>query len=170
MKCWKWMILSAGLLIGLAGCGSGEGAASHETPTVATLSNSAEASKPAPKGQQERKLRLTVDGKTVMITLYDTPAARALYERLPLELTFEDFNQIEKISYLSSKLPTEGEPDSCDPDVGDFCLYAPWGNLSIFYKDFRVSKGLIRLGHIDSGLEEIAHQNENFSVTLEAVQ
>lgn len=55
---------------------------------------------------------------------------------LLIELTFEDFNHIEKISYLPENLPTRGESDGCYPDIGDLCLYAPWGNLSIFYEDF----------------------------------
>ena len=42
-----------------------------------------------------------MNGQEVAITLYDTPAANALYDMLPLDLNFEDFNGIEKISYLS---------------------------------------------------------------------
>lgn len=118
----------------------------------------------------ERKLKLTLDGEQIDITLYDTPTANALYEMLPLELDFEDFNGVEKISYLSQKLPTEGEPDGCDPDVGDFCLYAPWGNLSIFYQDFRYSDSLIMLGHIDSGMDLISGQDGDFSATLEVAE
>ncbi len=115
----------------------------------------------------DRKLVMTVNGEVINITLYDTPAANALYEMLPLDLSFEDFNGIEKISYLSEKLPTQGEPDGCDPDVGDFCLYAPWGNLSIFYKDFRYSDSLIMLGHVDSGMDVIAGLTGNFEARLE---
>lgn len=115
----------------------------------------------------DRKLVMTVNGEVINITLYDTPAANALYEMLPLDLSFEDFNGIEKISYLSEKLPTQGEPDGCDPDVGDFCLYAPWGNLSIFYKDFRYSDSLIMLGHVDSGMDVIAGLTGNFDARLE---
>ena len=59
---------------------------------------------------------MIVDGQEISITLYDTPAANALYDMLPLDLNFEDFNGIEKISYFSQELPTEGEPDGCDPD------------------------------------------------------
>lgn len=115
----------------------------------------------------ERKLKMTVNGQEVAITLYDTPAANALYDMLPLDLNFEDFNGIEKISYLSQELTTEGEPDGCDPDVGDLCLYAPWGNLSIFYQDFRYSDSLIMLGHIDSGMDVISEMEENTSTVLE---
>lgn len=115
----------------------------------------------------ERKLRMIVDGQQITITLYNTPAANALYDLLPLELTFEDFNGIEKISYLSEELPTDGEPDGCDPDVGDLCLYAPWGNLSIFYQDFRYSESLIMLGHVDSGMDIVSSMEENTAVVLE---
>lgn len=118
----------------------------------------------------EKTLRMVVEGQEVIITLYDTPAANALYEMLPLELNFEDFNKVEKISYLPEELPTEGEPDGCDPDAGDLCLYAPWGNLSIFYEDFRQSNGLIPLGHIESGIETISNMDSDFSVTLEALE
>lgn len=118
---------------------------------------------------KERKLRMIVDGQEISITLYDTPAANALYDMLPLDLNFEDFNGIEKISYLSQELPTEGEPNGCDPEVGDLCLYAPWGNLSIFYQDFRYSDSLIMLGHIDSGMDVISEIDEDFRLTLERV-
>lgn len=86
---------------------------------------------------------------------------------LPLGLTFEDFNSIEKIANIDRELPIDGEPNEFDPDVGDLCLYAPWGNLSIFYKDFRNSNALISLGHIDSGMDVMSGMNENFSVLLE---
>ena len=115
---------------------------------------------------QGRKLKMTVDGQELDVTLYDTPAANALYDLLPLTLTFEDFNKTEKIAYLETQLPTEGEPDEFDPDVGDLCLYEPWGNLSIFYQDYRTSNGLISLGHLDSSVDVIANMQGNFSVTL----
>ena len=97
-------------------------------------------------------------------------AGRNMDGMLPLELSFEDFNGVEKISYLPQELPTEGEPDGCDPDVGDFCLYAPWGNLSVFYQDFRYSDSLILLGHIDSGMELLSGQSGDFSATLEVAE
>lgn len=117
--------------------------------------------------QVEKKITLTVNNSTYDITLYDTPAANALYEMLPLDVTFEDFNGIEKIAYLDETLPTENEPDGFEPKTGDFCLYAPWGNLSIFYKDFRYSESLISLGHVESGMEEIASFQNDFEVHLD---
>ena len=39
--------------------------------------------------------------------------------------------------------------------MGDLAYYAPWGNLAIYYKDFRHSPGLIKLGTLDGGLEAL---------------
>ena len=115
----------------------------------------------------EKKLILTINDIRYDVTLYDTPAARKKGGVLRLELTFEDFNHIEKIAYLNKKLPTKNEPDGFEPHIGDLCLYAPWGNLSIFYKDFRYSDSLISLGRIDSGIEDISSMKDNFSARLE---
>ena len=52
----------------------------------------------------ERKVKLTIDGQEFDVTLYDTPAANALYDMLPLTLTFEDFNNTEKIAYMNDEL------------------------------------------------------------------
>lgn len=89
-----------------------------------------------------------------------------------MELSFEDYNSIEKIAYLDGKLPTEGEPDCCEPAVGDLCLYAPWGNLNIFYQDidFRYSKSLIKLGRLTSGMDFVAGQKDNFKAVLEKAE
>lgn len=147
----------------------------NSTETTENQSTSSQATEPSSSNTEtpetgERKVKLTVDGQLFDVTLYDTPAANALYDMLPLELTFEDFNGIEKIAYMDNELPTEGEPSEFDPDVGDLCLYAPWGNLSIFYNDFRNSNGLISLGHIDSGMGMIAEMNSDFSATLDKAE
>lgn len=117
-----------------------------------------------------RQIKLTVAGQECIATLYDNPSADDLYNALPLELTFEDYNQTEKISHPPKTLTTEGMPDTFDPDVGDLCLYAPWGNLCIFYRDFRNSTSLIPLGHIDSGMDIIGSMTENFTVTMEVIK
>lgn len=89
---------------------------------------------------------------------------------MPLELSFEDYNQTEKISHPPKTLSTEGMPDTFDPDVGDLCLYAPWGNLCIFYRDFRKSTSLIPLGHVDSGMDVIGSMESNFTVKMEVIK
>lgn len=117
----------------------------------------------------EHMVKMTVGTNELTVRLYDTPAANDLYSMLPLELTFSDFNGTEKISYLPRNLDTNGEPNSFDPDVGDLTLYKPWGNLAIFYRDFRSSTGLISLGHIDSGMDVLSSMDGEISVILEKV-
>ena len=136
------------------------------------ISESASSEETANEESVQRQIRMTAEGKTYTITLYETPAANALYEMLPLELTFEDYNGVEKIAYLreEQQLPTEGEPDGLDPSAGDLCLYAPWGNLSLFYQEFGYSSGLISLGRLETGVDEISAFSDGVTVTLEHME
>ena len=145
-----------------------ESIAPTETASSASTDPSGEAAtEPMETAPGERRIKMTVDGQEISIVLQDTPTANALYEALPMELNFSDYNGTEKIAYPPDTLPTEGEPDGCDPDVGDLCLYAPWGNLCIFYQDFRYSQSLIKLGHVESGMDVLAGMDGDFTVTLE---
>ena len=49
-------------------------------------------------------------------------------------------------------------------------LVPPWGNLSVFYKDFRDSSGLISIGHIDDGIEILAEIDDSFTAVLELIE
>ena len=83
------------------------------------------------------RIKLTVNGnKEIFVSLDDNQASRDFLEMLPLTLTFEDFNSTEKIATLPNELSTEGQPSGYTPEIGDFAYYAPWGNISVFYKDF----------------------------------
>jgi len=99
------------------------------------------------------KIQLDVNGTRVTATLDDNETARDFISLLPLTLTLEDYNATEKISNLSKKLTTQGALAGVDPSIGDIAYYAPWGNLAIFYKDFGYSRGLVKLGRIDSHAE-----------------
>lgn len=115
------------------------------------------------------KIRLLFAGEQAVVVLDDHPAVRDFLAMLPLSVTFEDFNGVEKIGYLPRKLHTEGSPSHCDPAVGTFAYYAPWGNLAVFLQDFRPSNGLVPLGHVVSGLDRLAGRQEDFVVRLEIV-
>ena len=88
---------------------------------------------------------------------------------LPLTLTFEDFNNTEKIANIPSELNVDGLPSGYTPLVGDFAYYAPWGNISVFYEDFRYSNSLYKLGTLESGADIFGNMNEDFEVTIERV-
>ena len=101
------------------------------------------------------KIRMDVEGTAITATLADNATSRDFVSLLPLTLTLSDYEATEKISDLRRKLSTEGAPAGSDPSIGDITYYAPWGNLALFYKDFGYSKGLIKLGRIDSGVEAL---------------
>lgn len=107
--------------------------------------------------------------KTATATLEDNESARDFASLLPLKLSLRDYNSTEKIADLPRKLSTAGAPDGIDPSVGDLTYYAPWGNLAIFYKDFDYSKGLIKLGTVDSGLDVIQAADSG-EITIEPVK
>lgn len=119
--------------------------------------------------ENTRRIRFSLDdGAEIIVRLNDNPAADALYEMLPLELSFEDFNRTEKIAYLPEEIPSDGSPDQCDPDVGSLCCYIPWGNLCFFYQDFRASSSLIPLGQVETGAEFLAQLDLASRVSVEA--
>ena len=118
---------------------------------------------------ENARIKLTVNGNEVFVKLDDNQASRDFLEMLPLTLTFEDFNNTEKIATLPNELSTEGLPSGYTPEIGDFSYYAPWGNISVFYKDFRYSNSLYKLGTIESGTEILGNINGDFEVTIERV-
>ncbi|MBU3201119.1 hypothetical protein LL037_05390 [Clostridium estertheticum] len=48
-------------------------------------------------------------------------------------------------------------------------MYAPWGKLTIFYKDSDYASGLIVLGKIESEIEKLAGIEGDFTVEIEKV-
>jgi len=101
------------------------------------------------------KVRLIINDQTLSATLEDSVAAREFAAQLPMTLQLEDHAATEKIAQLPYRLNIAGEPDGFTPLAGDIAFYAPWGNLAIFYRPFRYSKGLVRLGRIEGGLQAL---------------
>ena len=99
------------------------------------------------------RIHVIVGEETLSATLDDTAAGRDFAALLPLEITLADYHATEKVAALPRRLDTTGAPDSYAPKTGDITYYAPWGNLAIFYKPFRNSKGLIRLGAFDGTVD-----------------
>ncbi len=98
--------------------------------------------------EDSMRIRIIVDDTELAATLEDTAAARDFAALLPLDLTLEDYHGIEKVADLPRRLSTDGAPEGVDPEVGDITYFAPWGNLALFYRDFRYARGLVRLGRI----------------------
>lgn len=115
------------------------------------------------------KIRLIVAGEALTATLADNPAARDFLALLPLDLTLKDYARTEKVGDLPRTLKTDGAPGGMDPAVGDLAYYAPWGNLAIFYRDFRYADGLVPLARIDGGLEALTRHAGPLPARIERV-
>lgn len=110
---------------------------------------------------------MTFDGHTMTATLYDNPAARDFHSMLPLDLTIQDFSNNEKIAYLPRKLSEDGSGPFGNERPYDLCYYIPWGNLAMFYADYR-HPGLIRLGRFDEGYKAL-HVRGEFPLRVERI-
>ena len=74
-----------------------------------------------------------------------------------------ELNGSQSAESLWAMLP-DGAPESCTPDAGTLALYAPWGNLSVFYKPFRESRGLVPLGRFVEGADKISTLGEKVRI------
>ena len=100
------------------------------------------------------KIKITVGNREVTATMKDNATARDFLSRLPIEVTMNDYAGAEKIFYPEPAFSTEGAPKGHTPSRGDIDLYAPWGNVALFYKSGSHRSELIRLGRIDgTGIE-----------------
>lgn len=152
-----FLLLGLAAALGLSACGGTQGT----TQAAPAAQNAAAAST-----QSTHKAILTVDGHKLPVTLRSEPSANDLYSRLPLTLEFKDFSGMEKIAYFDRRLDEKGQKVGCHPLAGDLCVYQPWGNLSIFYVDFKDDSNLIPIGHLEEGLDIIKAQSGNFTATL----
>jgi hypothetical protein len=137
---------------------------------ASTTSASGQAAAPPTLSQQAgtMKSRIDIEGATMTGRLEDNATARDFASLLPLTVTLADYAGTEKISDLPRRLSTEGAPAGSDPAIGDIAYYAPWGNLAIFYRDFRYSGGLMELGALESGAAAISRPDA-FRATIELV-
>lgn len=101
------------------------------------------------------------------VTLDDTPTARDLLSLLPLDLKIEDYSSNEKIAYPPRKLDTSGSGTFSNEQPGDFCYYAPWGDIVFFYAPYTYARGLIRLGRLDGPVDPLRLKG-SYGLRLEA--
>jgi hypothetical protein len=141
--------------------------AAFATAALPRLALSQEGRDPANQEPTDMRIRMTFDGRTLTATLYDNPSARDFYSMLPLDLKIEDFSNNEKIAYLPRKLTEEGSGPFDNELPYDLCYFMPWGNLAMFYADYR-HPGLIRLGRFGEGYEAL-HVPGEFPLRIERI-
>ncbi len=132
------------------------GGATHEANAETKISKDALVQNPqAAEKSPDLYVVMRVNGETLRFKLDDNPTSRDFITLLPLEVSLEDYAATEKIAYLRRKLITRNAPGGFTPKEGDVTYYAPWGNLAIFHKGFIYSKGLVKLGTVESGLDTL---------------
>lgn len=128
--------------------------------TLAAQAASAQSAHESIPVQDEMKIRLITTDHVFDATLERSRASEDFVSLLPLELALSDYHGTEKIANLPARLSTAGAPDGTTPETGDIAYFAPWGNLAIFYRDFRYSPGLVRLGRITGDVERFVSDGE----------
>lgn len=115
------------------------------------------------------KIKLIINNSEFTAAMNDNSSAKDFISLLPLTLKLEDYASTEKISNLPRKLSLKGAPPGIEPSVGDITYYSPWGNLALFYRDFRYAGGLVLLGHIDSSEKFFKACGNSCEVRLEKI-
>ena len=152
------------LALVISGCGEKGAAATTSQPQAAVQNTTQAAANPAQTA--DTVLFGQLGNKELVIKLADHAATQSLRSMLPAELEFKDFNNTEKIAYLPEKLNVNGAPKGHTPKAGDMCIYVPWGNICIFYHDYKFSSDLVYLGHVEQGLDALSSQTQDFKVKL----
>ena len=115
----------------------------------------------------QKIIKLTTSNNDIItLELNNSPAANDLYNQLPLSIDLEDYSTNEKIFYPPNKLNTESTPKAT-PKIGTLAYYEPWGDVVIFYDDFRANNDLYELGHVISGGDIVSELSG--TVTIEAM-
>ena len=153
------------LALVISGCGDKEAAATGGAAAQSAQTAAQEQTKPA-QSAADIVLFGQLANKDVVIKLADNAATQSLRSMLPAELEFKDFNNTEKIAYPPNKLNVSGAQKGHAPKAGDMCIYVPWGNICIFYHDYKFSSDLVYLGHVEQGLDALSSQSNDFKVKL----
>lgn len=110
---------------------------------------------------------VTIGDTALRGQLWDNPAARDLAARLPMTLTFSDYNAVETTARLDPALTMDGMPAGDDPNPSEIGWYAPSSDLVLYYGDVGYWNGIARLGTFDSsGIELLADGPHDITVTL----
>lgn len=154
------------LAMAAAGCAGADAPKSAEQANTASVAAQTSTQQATQTKAQGTKLSMQVGGQAVIIALADNVATQRLITQLPAELEFKDFNNTEKITYLPNKISVDGAPRGHAPKAGDMCIYVPWGNICIFYHDYKYTGDLVYLGHVEAGLDTLSVQQNDFKVNL----
>jgi hypothetical protein len=179
----RWT-LPLGLVVALsaAACASVPGGAATPTPDGPRASPTPSKASPevsvgapdtadpaTPRVSGTTRVRVRVGDRVFRAELYDNPTARDLADQLPLTITMDDLNRLEKTGPLPRALTTDGVPAGSDPEVDEIGYYAPGRDLVLYYGDVGYYHGIIRIGRFQDSIDLIADEPDGVSVTVERV-
>jgi hypothetical protein len=104
----------------------------------------------------DMQVKITSQGHTAAFQLYNTTAAKELYNQLPLKLELSNFRDAQWMFYPPKKLNVTAQEAYHDGKKGELSYYAPWGDAFMLYKDFYAGDEMHRLGINLTGINEIA--------------
>lgn len=112
-------------------------------------------------------IRITLGGQVIEAVLHDNPAANALREQLPLDLSVRDYARQEVLADLPDRLTMEGMPAGCDPEIADIG-YNHGNQVIVFhYSKIGYWPGTAVLGHMDVDVSVFKGWNGSKPVRIE---
>ena len=158
-------LLTVVALAALTGCSMPHGV-DDTVPAVAASSSSPVTSSVA----SGTPVVLRFGDHAVAATLADTAASRDLAGMLPLTLELSDAWGQAKSGQLPRPVPVEGAARTMKPTPGGIYYWPDDGVLAVYYDDLGQSvppPGLIRLGDIDTGVDELAGAGRKVTVRID---
>lgn len=122
----------------------------------------------AETSEASMRIRCTFSSQQFTYRMLDNATTRDLLSLLPLDLTIEDFSNNEKLAHLPRRLDEGGHVAFDDEAPGDLCYFLGWGNLAFFHDDYTYRGDLIRLGHIEGGVDPLLVRG-TFPVHMELI-
>lgn len=119
-------------------------------------------------GEENSRIRLSWDGKEVVVQMLNNDAADDLLSKLPLTVSFGDYRERQKTAEVPLDVGTA--PGECECLAGDMNYYAPWNDINFFYKDFGYADDLTPLGKVESGIEYLRELDNGSPVRIELAE
>lgn len=130
-----------------AGC-TETGSSDAAPPAAETTAAARQTEETQTEEMKMTNLQITVNGSSFTATLYDTAAARALLEKLPMTVTMHELNGNEKYYYMNESLPTSSQRVG-QIRTGDLMLYGS-DCLVLFYESFQTPYSYTPLGRVEN--------------------
>ena len=111
-------------------------------------------------------IKITSQEHVATFQLYDTVAAKELYEQLPLELELRNFRDAQWMFWPPERLNVTPQEAYHDGIRGELSYYEPWGNAFMLYRDFYARDQMHRLGINLTGIDEIANMSGSARVEI----